>query len=137
MSVEQDIENALFARARDFYFSAARMSWPNMKFDPPSDGSAYLRIDHFPNEPLRLHLSGDDPHWRRGFLQITVAVPLGSGSTIATEIASDICSHFPADLAMTSGATTVHVAKAPSIMSGFPDGKTWLVPVTIPYEASA
>lgn len=137
MSVVEDIEEALFARARDFTFAAAKKAWPNFKFVPPADGSAYLRIAHFPNEPARLFLKGSDPYWRRGFLQITVAAPLGNGALEATEIAGDICSHFPADLTMTVNTTTVRVTKAPTVMSGFSDDKSWLVPVTIYYEAFA
>lgn len=135
MSVETDIEAALFAKAKDIPL-ALPFAWPNRKFDPPSNGT-YLRIRHFPNRPERLFFDGADKHRRQGFLQVSVVAPLDQGPTPATTFAGQVAEFFPGDLKMSSNAVKVRVTAAPTVGPAFETEQSWIVAVAIYYEAFA
>jgi len=137
MTREENIEAALFARAETMPFDTAKIAWPNEKKDPPSDGSLYVEVLHFPNKSDRFTLRGSGPEHMMGFLQLLVRAPKNSGRTEATIVAATLALHFPADLKLRSEDVIVRISKRPDVMSGSPTETSWNVPVTVYYEAFA
>ena len=145
MTVESSIETALFNRVRTLTLSPAlTLAWPNKEF-PGHNASgvaismpaSYIRVEQFDNQNERLFLKGSDPHWRRGFLQLTVVTPRDKGSPPAKAIAGTVAEHFPAGLALYSGGVKVNITKAPDVLFPLLGDNSWDVPVTIYYEAFA
>lgn len=137
MTREENVEAALMTRAESLPFPAAKIAWPNKKFTPPSDGSAYLEVTHFPNRSSRMALKGSAKEYMRGFLQILIRAPRNEGGDKATKIAGDVAAHFPSDLSLWSEGVRVRISKKPDVMSASPTETSWNVPVTVYYEAFA
>jgi hypothetical protein len=132
MSVENDIQNALFARVASMVLTpAVRVVWPNM-----SEGSrsTYLRVWPLPNRPDRILIGSDGPHRRQGILQLSLFTPLNQGD-VAKPIADQIAGHFAPDTQMASNGVTVRVTSAPFIRNGRPETAHWHTPIEIPYES--
>ena len=137
MNVEQNIEVALFTRAALLTVVVANaIKWPNRSFTPPADGSAYIEVRHLPSSNTRYALDGANPFNRQGRLQITVYAPKNKGPDAATQMASEIAAHFPADLSLWSESVRVKVTQS-DLMSGTETDVAWEVPVLVSYEASA
>lgn len=140
-SIEESIETSLFARAAGLAaLTGLPIAWPNVKFTPPmtvgtpgnpSRPLPYLRVSHMPNVNER---RSRVTHRRPGLLQIDVVVPLDGGASIATRIAGQVVSHFPADLPMPGNGLWLKVYKAPDVAPAMKDEPNWRVPVTISYE---
>lgn len=137
MTIESDIETALFDRVTSLSLTPPLpIAWPNVDYTPPTDG-LYLAVQHFPNGVSRYSQTGADPKQRIGILQLTVVTPLNQGASNATLIAGQIAEHFPADLIMRSGAVKVTVTDAPSIAPAIKTDASWDTPLSIPYFSNA
>jgi hypothetical protein len=134
MTIEEAIEAALFGAARDLtVFGSARKAWPNVTFSPPA-GEPYLRVSLLPNSGQRFFIKGTDPQLYLGILQLTVVSPLNQGSSVATRLAGEVASEFPADRALYEDGVKVRIERAPDVGQAFPNDATWVVPVSIRYE---
>ncbi|GHC79383.1 phage tail terminator-like protein [Limoniibacter endophyticus] len=143
-SIAEDIDTALFARAAGLaQVTGLTIAWPNVAF-PGKDATgkefpkppSYLRINHLPNVSQRLFIN-NPTHRRPGILQITIATPLNGGASAATRLAGKVAEHFPMDFRMTAGGRIVRVTKEPDIATAIRDDPSWLVPVSVSYEAFA
>jgi len=136
MTPQETIEDVLFAAVRDIdTFAADAKAWPNVPFDPPGDGSFYLRVDHLPNVAERLFVKGSDPHLYHGILQLTVVGALNAGPSGLTSLAGQVADFFPADRAFfTLDAMKLRIERAPDLAPAFRDGHSWRAPVSIRYE---
>jgi uncharacterized protein DUF4128 len=134
-SPEENIENALFSRAAGLTaLTGLPVFWPNVGNNPPSDGR-YLAVSLLPNHNDRFLLAGNDPHYRQGILQVNVMMPRNAGQTPSTQIAGQVASHFPADLALFSEDVKVKLQKVPDVMSALSTDAAWMTPVSVYYEA--
>ncbi len=137
MTVEENIEAALFGAVRDLSaFDAAHKAWPNVTFGSSPD-AAYLRIELLPNGNERFFAKGSDPHLYLGILQLTVVAPLNAGPSSATQLAGQVAAEFPADFAIYEDGLKVRVEKAPDVGQALPVDASWNVPVSIRYECFA
>ena len=146
-TVEEKIEAALFAQvaAMEFDEPAPQIAWPNVDFPGEVDGvplpkpAVYLEVRHFRNSNTRLMVKGSAPHLRQGILQIRVVTPLNAGATQATVLAGQVAEQFPADLPLFESGVKVRIQTAPDVGTGSMtgDGVSWMVPVSVRYEAFA
>ena len=137
MTIESDIETALFERVASLVLSPVlEVSWPNANFDPPENES-YIVVKQFPNGTTRYSQTGSDPHQRIGILQLMLVTPLNQGPATATETAGEIAEHFPAGLIMRSGSTKVTVDKASEVATAIKTDVSHDIPVSIEYFCSA
>lgn len=132
MTPEENIEHALFARVRDT-LTQLPIAWPNVEFEPPQDHK-YVAVMHFRNLNDRLYLSGNEQH-RRGLLQLSVVHPLEHGSSDSVTFAGNMILNWPQDLVLSSENVRVRVTKQPDCMSPIKTDVSWIVPVSVYYEA--
>lgn len=120
------------------------IAWPKEAFSPPQVGGQprpYLEVRHLPNANGRVFIGHDEPHMRRGILQINLKYPtaMNHAEAVQTEIAGLIAEQFPTGLKMAYGGITVHVERAPDVAQAFRDGADpyWQTPVSIRYWCEA
>lgn len=143
MSVESDIWSALKTRAALLAVApislvpANLISWPNVTFTTPGPTLSWLRVTFIPNRNRRLFLGSNEPHERKGLLQIDCFTPKSGGSNAPLAMAATVASHFPCDLQLNAGSGSVRIEKAPDVMQSIPDETHLLTPVAITYQAFA
>lgn len=132
MSIEQDIEIALFTRAKQF--TALPLFFPNYDEIPPVDGKSYIEVRHFRNDSIGLTLSHSD--YGMGILQMLVCSPLGKSPQEALKHAGDIVALFPKADILWQGTTRVKISKRPVLGTAAPTDTKYELPVSIYYEVS-
>lgn len=130
MSVEEDIEIALFKKAKEY--TALPLVFPNYDSKPPLDGSGYVEVKHFRNGSQIRTLNDED--YFIGMLQMLVCSPLGKGPQEAVKRGSDIVALFPKNLLLTINSTRVRVSKRPVLGTAAPTDVKYELPVSIYYE---
>lgn len=146
-TVEAKIEAALFGHLTNMELDdpLPPIAWPNTDFPGEVDGEpspkplTYLEVRHFRNTNTRMLVKGSAPHLRQGILQIRVVTPLNAGATPATDLAGSIAEQWPADLALFNNGVKVRIQAAPDIGTGMKtaDDVSWMVPISVRYEAFA
>lgn len=134
MSIEQNIETALFGHVRDLDLDGAPIAWPNVPFAPSSPAATHVRVTHLRNQNTRLFARGADPHLRQGILQLTVVAPLNQGADEATALAGSIAAQCPADLVLWDGGHKVRIQAAPDVATPEKNDVSWEVRVDVRYE---
>lgn len=113
---------------------ALPLAHENQAFDPPSDGSAYLKLNLLPAQPDNTTIG--DGHWRdQGIFQVLLCYPQNAGTGDVDTMAKKIKEWFKRGTSLNEGGTIVRVNKTPTVAPGYPDGEKWKVPVSIPYFA--
>lgn len=146
-SVETKIWQALRARAATIP-GGFTISWPMEPFTPPSSGgspSPYVECRNIPNRNSRMFIGSNEPHDRKGILQLSLCWPVadvgtGSGKTnpdVLTERAGQLAAHFPTDHRMIFDGVDVRVSSAPDVAQGYLDGPYIKVPVSVPWRTFA
>ena len=93
---------------------------------------AYIEVDHLPNQSDRRYLAGGRLD-RAGILQLTLCLPIGNFEIWHRERAGQVAAHFPADLRLAQGSTTVVIVKT-DVGRGLPDGGHWRTFVSVYYR---
>jgi hypothetical protein len=93
---------------------------------------AYIEVDHLPNQSDRRYLAGGRLD-RAGILQLTLCLPIGNFEIWHRERAGQVAAHFPADLRLVQGSTTVVIVKT-DVGRGLPDGGHWRTVVSVYYR---
>lgn len=132
MSAEEDIEIALFTKAKEY--TDLPLVFPNYDAIPPTSGSAYVEVTHFRNGSRPITLSYED--FFIGILQMMVCCPLGEGPGEARKRAGDIAALFPKNLRLTKNTTKVVISKRPVLGTAAPTDVKYELPVSIYYETS-
>ena len=130
MSVEEDVEIALFEQAKKY--TDLPVVFPNYDAGPPVDGSAYVEVTHFRNGSRIITLNNEDQFI--GILQMLVRIPLGEGPGEARKRAGDIAALFPKNLSLRSNGVRVMVSKRPVLGTAAPTDVKYELPVSIHYE---
>ncbi len=131
MTPEAEIVAALMARVKTLTLTPPL---PVLYREIPAERPAsYIEIDHLPSESDRRYLAGGRLD-RSGILQLTLCLPIGKHEVWHRERAGQVAAHFPADLPMTQGLTTVKVFKT-DVGRGLPDGRHWRTPVSVYYRS--
>lgn len=137
MAAESDIMAALFGRVASFVASPALpIAWPNVVFTPPAN-QRYLRVQFVPNVANRLFLGSAEPHQLLGLLQLSVYGSKGSGEATTRALAASVAAHFPADLELSTGGTTVRVTKRAEVRDMLVEDAAIQIPLIVSWEAFA
>jgi len=131
MTPEENIEQALFAYVRDHV--TLPIAWPNVEFTPPADHQ-YVAVTHFRNQNERLYLRGNEQR-RQGILQLSLVSLLGVGPSPSLAVAAEIIEDFPQDTIMISEGVRVRITRQPDTMSGIQSDVSWIIPISVYYEA--
>lgn len=110
---------------------AMPIAFENAKYTPVI-GTAYQKAMLLPNDTDTPTLS-QTRLIETGIFQVSVYVPFGGGTGLASDRAVLIRNHFPAGLVLTEATTKIRISKAPSIAGAIYDDVWYLVPVSIPF----
>lgn len=113
------------------YSPAPEIAWPNVSFDPPSEGP-WLEAMLFPNEPT--NLTWDDTAVSRylGLIQVLVCYRPDEGQQVASELADFVIAHFAKGTVLASARVQRTPWQAPAVMER---KDRIFIPVRIPYVA--
>ena len=112
---------------------ALSTAWEGVPFIP-STGTPYQNVNVLMNESENPTL-GDAMYRQRGFMQVLLCYPPGTGAKAAATRAELVRNHFPRGLGLSSGGTDVLIDRTPSIAPAIIDGDRYRVPVTIYFSA--
>jgi len=110
---------------------ALPVAWQNTEFTPT--GAPYLRAFVLPAATTSRDAAGEHRQYR-GLFQVNVVAPLGSGSTLAEQVAAEIDTLFPVNLRMPSQGLLVRV-RTPAAVGQATTGTTdHTVPISLSYD---
>lgn len=112
------------------------VSYPNRSFSPPANGK-YLRARHLPNTTTQITLGASGFNRHQGLFQIDVMWPLNAGETEPKEIAGAIIAQFKRGTEFTREGLLIRIPEPPSVAPALIDGVSYMVPITIRYQADA
>lgn len=134
---ETKILEGFAARLAAMTFTPALpVSYPNRSFTPPASGK-YLRARHLPNNTTQISLGSTGFNRHQGLFQIDVMWPLDSGEVAPKEIAGQIIAHFKRGTEFTREGLLIRIPEPPSVAPALVDGVSFMIPVTIRYQADA
>lgn len=112
---------------------AMATAWENLPFTP-TDGTPYQRVYLLLGDP-------DNPEMGtftqdRGFLQISLAYPLGAGPGAAMARAELIRSAFKRGTTLTASGITTTIEKTPEISPALIEDDRYVVPVRVRFFAN-
>ncbi len=111
------------------------IAWPAEKFTAVTSG--YIRVGTVSAAPNPELIATGKKHTRRGFLMLTLVMPLGQDSSVFVDLAGQIAEHFKEGETVHYGSVCVTITSAPHVMDGYEDGGYWNVPVRIPWRTFA
>jgi hypothetical protein len=104
------------------------IAFENAKFDPPDDGSIYVRADFMPGGREFASLGKNGSSRETGIYQVGISAPLGLGSGEAEKLADRIIKHF--ERKTLGGAVRT---KLPYRSHAAPDGARLWLTVAVPF----
>jgi hypothetical protein len=131
MTPEAELVAALMGRVKTLVTTPAL---PVLYREQPvgNKPEAYIEVDHLPNQSDRRYLAGGRLD-RAGILQLTLCLPIGNFEVWHRERAGQVAAHFPADLRLVQGSTTVVIYQT-DVGRGLPDGGHWRTFVSVYYR---
>ena len=108
-------------------------AWESVPFTPVT-GTPFQQISLLLNETENPTL-GDGMYRVRGFLQVLLCYPPGTGPKAASARAELIRNQFQRGLGLSSGGTDVLIDRTPTIAPAIIDGDRYRLPVTIYFSA--
>ena len=127
VAIRAALETALSGMA------ALSTAYENAPFTPVA-GTAYQRVTVLFAEPDNSETASN--YVERGFMQVSLCYPLGTGSAAVAARAELLRATFRRGLSFTSGSVSVWIIGTPEITPGFVDGDRYIVPVRIRFYAS-
>ena len=112
-----------------------RIAWPAKAFTATTGG--YIRVGHVSSAPNPELIANGKKHTRRGFLMLTLVMPISYDTSVFTDQAGQIAEHFKDGATVRYGSVCVTITSAPHVMDGYEDGGYWNVPVRIPWRTFA
>ena len=111
------------------------IAWPAEKFTAVNSG--YIRVGHVTAAPNSELITNGKKHTRRGFLMLTLVMPMSQDSSVFIEMAARIASQFKEGENVRYNDLCVTITSAPHVVDGYEDGGYWNVPVRIPWRTFA
>ena len=108
-------------------------AWEGVPFTPVT-GTPFQQINILYNETENPTL-GDSMYRVRGFMQVLLCYPPGTGPKAASARAELIRNQFQRGLGLSSGGTDVLIDRTPTIAPAIIDGDRYRLPVTIYFSA--
>jgi len=126
------VRSALEA-ALDAMTPALATAWEGVGY-APVQGTPYQAVFLMTAEPENIEVG--PAYTERGYLQINLNYPLGTGPAAAEARGELIRSTFPRGATFTASGVTVHIPNTPSIGPGRADADTYFLPVRVPFRAT-
>lgn len=111
------------------------IAWPAEKFTAVTSG--YIRVGHVSAAPNPELIANGKKHTRRGYLMITLVMPMNQNSSVFIEMAASIAKQFKEGANVRYNDVCVTITSAPHVVDGYEDGGYWNVPVRIPWRTFA
>jgi hypothetical protein len=108
-------------------------AFENVKYDPVV-GVPYQKSFLKSNTPDDGQISSQT-YFERGFYQVTLFYPLGTGPALAEARAQLIKDAFKRGTSVFSGGVTVIIMNAPSVSGSMVDGDRFTLPITINFQS--
>lgn len=140
-STETKIWLALRGRVESLVLAPALpILWPGTTTPLPT-GNA-IEVNNLVNRPTRTFIGSNEPHDRRGILQIGVLTtfsPSIHAETVAREIAAQVAAHFIVDMPLRYEDVDVRVYEAPEVGTAIKDEprQRWVTPVSVRWRTFA
>ena len=112
-----------------------QIAWPAKAFTAVTSG--YIRVGHVSAAPNPELIATGKKHTRRGFLMLTLVMPIHGDTSVFIDQAGQIANHFKDGATVRYGSLCVTITSAPHVMDGYEDGGYWNVPVRIPWRTFA
>lgn len=134
--IEASVEEGLAVHLSTLTLSPAMpIAWPNVGYDPTSDG--YLKVQHFPVDTNQATLGTNGKNRITGIYQVSVMWPKNQGAIAPKERAALISAHFKRGTVITQDGLNIRINQPPHV-SGAIEEKAFLqVPVSISYQVDA
>ena len=113
---------------------ALPISYEDVAFTAPADGSAYLRAFLLPANTDSQDLEGKHTTYR-GVFQVSVVTKAGSGRGPASLIAEEIAALFPNNLELVKSGISVFVRSTMSTAAAQQGDTTSSLPLSLQYRA--
>lgn len=110
------------------------ISWENLAFTPPADGSAYLKFNLLPGQTRSDDLAGQLRAWI-GVAQITIFVPSKAGPAAAEAFVGQLDGLYPVSTYIVGAALSVLIQTPVTAGNGFNDEAYFAVPASFQYRA--
>lgn len=137
MSKASAIPDALLTRLQTLSVGSPPLpiAYPDVTFDPATEAPAgkHIEVGYFRNAPLWEGLT--EGVVDQGLLVLSVVYPKGLGIIGVNAAAQSVAAHFPKDLRLTSGGTSVKLNAEPVIGSPLTEGDKTIVAVSISWTA--
>lgn len=111
------------------------IAWPAETFSAVASG--YIRVGTVSSSPNPELIATGKKHTRRGFLMLTLVMPMQPNTSISIDQAGQIAEHFKEGDTVRYGSVCVTITANPHVMDGYEDGGYWNVPVRIPWRTFA
>lgn len=116
MSVDQAIERALFTRLENATMSPALpISYPGVGFEPPTDGSPWLRATLMKGDPLSLSVNFSGSSKYVGLLQVDLFAPPQTSLLTMTATIGPVVTAFKRGTQMEQDGFVIKINDAPSV----------------------
>lgn len=110
------------------------IAFEDVVYTPPADGSPYLKAYLLPGNTDSEDLAGAHKSYR-GIFQVSVVTKAGAGRGPAGQIAEELATLFPNNLALTKTGFTVYVRTPTSNAPAISSDTTSALPVSFEYRA--
>lgn len=104
---------------------------------PETDDKDYLSLEFVPNDSSNLYVGNDAPSFHQGFLQVTVVGVTGKGTVRLHDLAGSVIEAWKKGTTLQGTGFKLKVPRQPTERGPIKDGKSWRVPVLIPYQVIA
>lgn len=104
---------------------------------PETDDKDYIVLEFVPNDSSNLYVGNDAPSFHQGFLQATVVGKAGKGTVRLLDLAGVIIEAWKKGTQLQGTGFRLKVPRQPTERGPIKDGKSWRVPVLIPYQVIA
>lgn len=115
-------------------YTSAMIAAPNVPFTP---GQRYLRASILRNTTRQITLGTAGYNRHVGIFQVDVMWPENGGETSPVEIAGAIAAHFKRGTTFTYQDVIIRITMPPTIAPGLQSPPSYMVPVSIAYQADA
>lgn len=108
---------------------ALATAWEGVPFTPVT-GTPYQQVNVLMNEAENPTMGGQ-MYRQRGFMQVLLCYPPGTGAKAASTRAELVRSQFPRGLGLSSGGINVLIDRTPTIAPAIIDADRYRLPITI------
>ena len=130
-AIRAGLENVLAAWAQA-QAPPIPVAWQNQAFTPPP--ARYIRAFLLPGKTASYDMDGEQRVFV-GVWQVSLCMPLGSGSADAQTLEAAICALYPKETPITASGVTTTLKSPMSAGPSIPNDTHYTVPISCSYQA--